>query len=89
MDRVDDRIRDRLPPVGGEEDALDLTGADFTKTKLTFVPYRGAGPAMLDLVAGTIDMMCDQSSNSLPQVHSGSVKAFAVTAPQRLAAAVK
>ncbi len=59
----------------------------FTNTKFTFVPYRGAGPAMLDLVAGTIDIMCDQSSNSLPQVRSNSIKAYAVTAPKRLASA--
>jgi tripartite-type tricarboxylate transporter receptor subunit TctC len=60
---------------------------NFTKTKFTFVPYRGAAPAMLDLVAGTIDIMCDQSSNSLPQVRDGKIKAFAVTAPKRLASA--
>ena len=48
----------------------------FTNTKFTFVPYRGAGPAMLDLVAGTIDIMCDQSSNSLPQVRRQSIKAL-------------
>ncbi|MBV8836722.1 MAG: tripartite tricarboxylate transporter substrate binding protein BugD [Alphaproteobacteria bacterium] len=60
---------------------------NFTKTKLTFVPYRGAGPALLDLVAGTIDIMCDQSSNSLPQVQAKAVKAFAVTAPKRIASA--
>jgi tripartite-type tricarboxylate transporter receptor subunit TctC len=42
---------------------------------------------MLDLVSGTIDLMCDQSTNSLPQVRANSVKAFAVTAPQRLASA--
>lgn len=60
---------------------------NFTKTKVTFVPYRGAGPALLDLVAGTIDIMCDQSANSLPQVQAGAVKAFAVTAPKRIASA--
>jgi tripartite-type tricarboxylate transporter receptor subunit TctC len=60
---------------------------NFTKTKFTFVPYRGSGPAMLDLVSGTIDLMCDQSTNSLPQVRSNSVKAFAVTSPKRLASA--
>ena len=60
---------------------------NFTKTKFTFVPYRGSGPAMLDLVSGTIDLMCDQSTNSLPQVRQNSVKAFAVTAPKRLASA--
>ncbi|HMK80769.1 MAG TPA: tripartite tricarboxylate transporter substrate-binding protein [Xanthobacteraceae bacterium] len=60
---------------------------NLTQTKLTFVPYRGVGPAMVDLVAGTIDIMCDQSANSLPHVRANSVRAFAVTAPKRLASA--
>lgn len=58
------------------------TGTDFQ-----FVPYRGAGPAMIDLVAGQIDIMFDQASNSLPHVKSGAIKAFAVTSPTRLASA--
>jgi len=60
---------------------------NFTNTRFTFVPYRGSAPAMLDLVSGTIDIMCDQSTNSLPQVRANAVKAFAVTAPKRLASA--
>lgn len=56
-------------------------------TKIQFVPYRGAAPALQDLMAGQIDMMIDQPSNSLPHVHAGKVKALAVTAPVRLAAA--
>ena len=56
-------------------------------TTIQFVPYRGAAPALQDLMAGQIDMMIDQPSNSLPQVHAGKVKALAVTAPNRLAAA--
>jgi tripartite-type tricarboxylate transporter receptor subunit TctC len=51
------------------------------------VPYRGTGPALLDLVAGQIDMIVDQASNSLPQVHAGQIRAYAVTAPNRLTAA--
>ncbi|SDG46931.1 Tripartite-type tricarboxylate transporter, receptor component TctC [Bradyrhizobium sp. Rc2d] len=58
------------------------TGTDFQ-----FVPYRGAGPAMIDLVAGQIDIMFDQASNSLAHVKSGAIKAFAVTSPTRLASA--
>jgi tripartite-type tricarboxylate transporter receptor subunit TctC len=54
---------------------------------LTFVPYRGTGPAMLDLMAGQINLMLDQSSNSLPQVREGKIRAFAVTASKRLASA--
>jgi tripartite-type tricarboxylate transporter receptor subunit TctC len=58
----------------------NLTGAH-----LSFVPYRGTGPALQDLVAGQIDMIIDQASNSLPQVRQGTIKALAVTAMTRLA----
>ena len=59
----------------------------MTDTRFQFVPYRGAGPAMADLVAGHIDLMFDQASNSLPQVRGGNIKAFAVTAKARLSSA--
>ena len=49
----------------------NMTGARFS-----FVPYRGAGPALNDLMAGQIDLMFDQASNSLPQVRGGTVKAL-------------
>jgi tripartite-type tricarboxylate transporter receptor subunit TctC len=60
----------------------NITGAQFQ-----FVPYRGAGPAMQDLVAGQVDLMIDQAANSLPQVRAGTIKAYAVTDKVRLAAA--
>ena len=53
----------------------------------TLVPYRGTGPAILDLIAGQIDLMIDQSSNSLPHVQGGKLRAFAVTAAKRLPSA--
>jgi tripartite-type tricarboxylate transporter receptor subunit TctC len=59
----------------------------FSDTKFLFVPYRGTGPAMQDLIGGQIQLMLDQSSNSLPQVRNKQIKAFAVTAKTRLAAA--
>jgi tripartite-type tricarboxylate transporter receptor subunit TctC len=58
-----------------------------TGTQFAFVPYRGTGPAMQDLVAGQIDFMIDTPTNSLPHVRAGSIKAFAVTAARRLDAA--
>src|SRR5262245_33812785 len=58
-----------------------------TGTKVQFIPYKGTGPAMQDLLAGRIDFMVDQAPNSLPQVRAGKIKAFAVTAKARLAAA--
>jgi tripartite-type tricarboxylate transporter receptor subunit TctC len=56
-----------------------------TGTRLNLVPYRGS--AMPDLVAGQIDMMIDPTINTLPQVRSGHIKAYAVTAKGRLTAA--
>jgi tripartite-type tricarboxylate transporter receptor subunit TctC len=56
-------------------------------TELQFVPYRGTGPALLDLVAGQIDIIVDQASNSLPQVQAGKIRAYAITDKKRLAAA--
>ncbi len=55
--------------------------------KLQFIPYKGTGPAMKDLMGGQIDMMVDQLSNSLPQVKAGRIKGYAITATQRSAAA--
>jgi len=54
---------------------------------LTFVPYKGTGPAMQDLVGGQIDIMFDQAVTALAQVRGGRIRAFAVTAKDRLAAA--
>jgi tripartite-type tricarboxylate transporter receptor subunit TctC len=58
-----------------------------TGTRFQFVPYRGAAPAMQALVAGEIDLIVDDPTSSLPQVRAGRIKAFAVTAKSRLAAA--
>jgi tripartite-type tricarboxylate transporter receptor subunit TctC len=67
-----------------------VAGAYFQKetdTRFQFVPYRGVNLAVQDLLAGQIDMMIDLASNSLPHVRAGTVKAYAVTAKSRLAAA--
>jgi tripartite-type tricarboxylate transporter receptor subunit TctC len=60
---------------------------NMTGTRFGFVPYRGAGPAMQDLMAGQIDLMFDIAGNSLPQVRAGTIKAIAVMANSRIAAA--
>jgi tripartite-type tricarboxylate transporter receptor subunit TctC len=59
----------------------------FTGTRYQFVPYRGLGPAMQDLLGGQIDLMIDSPTSSLPQVRAGTIKAFAVTAKTRSAVA--
>ena len=54
------------------------------KVDITQVPYKGAAPALNDLMGGQLDFMCDQTSNNLPSVQSGRVKAYAVAGTQRL-----
>lgn len=56
-------------------------------TKFQFVPYRGTGPAIQDLLAGRLDLIVDQLSNALPQVRGGRIRAYAITANARSAAA--
>jgi tripartite-type tricarboxylate transporter receptor subunit TctC len=55
------------------------------KVDITQVPYKGAAPALNDLMGGQLDLMCDQTSNNLPTVQSGRVRAYAVAGTQRLA----
>ena len=53
--------------------------------KLTTVPYKGAGPAMNDLMGGQVDLLCDQTTQTAPVIQDGKrVKVFGVTTPQRL-----
>ena len=76
--------------TGGIGTASHVGGVYFQNrigAKLQFVPYRGAAPAMVDLLSGQVDMMFDQVSNSLPLVRSGRLRAYAVTSAARLAAA--
>ena len=63
--------------------------AFFAATGVTYqlVPYRGTGPAMQDLMANQIQVMVDQSSNSLPQVQAGKIRAYGITARTRSPAA--
>ena len=56
---------------------------NMTGMKFQHVPYRGAAPAIQDLVAGHIDLMVDQLSNSVPQVKAGTVRAYALAAGTR------
>ena len=53
-------------------------------TDLTTVPYKGTGPALTDLIGGQVDFMCDQTTNTTPQIKGGKVKAYAVTSRKRV-----
>jgi tripartite-type tricarboxylate transporter receptor subunit TctC len=72
----------------GTASAGQVAGIFFEKatgTRFQFVPYRGVGPAIQDLMAGRIDLMFDLVANSLPHVRAGSVKAYAIMAKAPLA----
>jgi tripartite-type tricarboxylate transporter receptor subunit TctC len=76
--------------TAGAGSASHIAGIYFQKltgTTFRFIPYRGAGPVMQDMLAGNIDLNFDQAANSLPQVRAGQIRAYAVTAKTRLAAA--
>ena len=68
--------------------AANVTGVLFenlTGQKVQFIPYRGAGPAMTDLIAGTVDLLVVQGAVALPQIRAGKIKALANLSPQRSA----
>jgi tripartite-type tricarboxylate transporter receptor subunit TctC len=76
--------------IGGMGTGAHITAVMFqqmTGTAFNFVPYRGLGPMMQALIAGQIDLIFDQVSNSLPQVRAGTIRAYAVTSKKRLATA--
>ena len=73
----------------GNGTSIHLAGELFksrTGIFMTHIPYRGSGPALLDLVGGTVDVMFDNLPSALPQVKAGKLKAFAVTSAARSAA---
>jgi tripartite-type tricarboxylate transporter receptor subunit TctC len=60
--------------------AANVTGVLFenlTRQKVQFIPYRGAGPAMTDLISGTVDLLVVQGAVALPQIRAGKIKALA------------
>ena len=81
------------PPTAGTAGAgsgSHIAGLYFENVagiKLQYVPYRGTAPAMNDLVAGQIDIIVDQTSNSIAQVRAGTIRAYAVTDDKRVASA--
>jgi tripartite-type tricarboxylate transporter receptor subunit TctC len=73
--------------VGATGHVAGISFQKETGTRFQFVPYRGNGPGLQDLIAGQIELMIEPSSNFLSQVRAGSIKAYAITAKSRVAAA--
>jgi tripartite-type tricarboxylate transporter receptor subunit TctC len=73
----------------GNGTSIHLAGELFktqTGIFMTHIPYRGSGPALLDMVGGNVDVMFDNLPSAMPQIKGGKLKAFAVTSAQRSAA---
>lgn len=82
-----DKISGGTAGLGSGSHIGALAFFTVTGTNYQLVPYRGTGPAVQDLIANQIQIMIDQSSNSLPHIRAGKIKVYAVTAKKRTAAA--
>jgi len=73
----------------GNGTSIHLSGELFkslTGTYMVHIPYRGSGPALMDLMGGTMDLMFDNLPSALPHIKAGKLKALAVTSATRSAA---
>jgi tripartite-type tricarboxylate transporter receptor subunit TctC len=73
--------------AGSGSHIAGLAFEQATGIALQYVPYRGTGPAMNDLVAGQIDLIVDQTSNSIQQVRAGNIRAYAIVDSKRVESA--
>ncbi|AFK63440.1 hypothetical protein TKWG_17740 [Advenella kashmirensis WT001] len=70
--------------VGSASHLCSLMLQSALNSKMTFVPYKGTAPAMTDLMGGQIDIMCEQATNSIPQIESKKVKVYGVSSMKRM-----
>jgi tripartite-type tricarboxylate transporter receptor subunit TctC len=73
-----------IPGIGSTGNLAGISFQKATGTSFQFVPYRGDGPAVQDMMAGQIDMMIEPSSNFTAQVQAGTIRAIAVPAKTRM-----
>lgn len=74
--------------VGSASHLCGLLLQNALQIDMTTVPYKGAAPAITDLIGGQIDLMCDQTTNTTSQIEGKKVKAYAVSTPKRINTAV-
>jgi tripartite-type tricarboxylate transporter receptor subunit TctC len=90
LDWLKSRPQPAAAGTAGAGSGSHVAGLAFeaaTGIKLQYVPYRGTGPAMNDLVAGQIDLIVDQTSNSIQQVRAGNIRAYAIVDSKRVESA--
>lgn len=70
--------------VGSASHLCGLMMMNALNVKLNEIPYKGTGPALTDLMGGQVDILCDQTSGTVPSVKSGKIKAYASAGKTRL-----
>lgn len=70
--------------VGATSHLCAMLFNQTSATTVTMVPYRGTGPALQDLVAGNVDLICDQPVATGPHIQSGALKAYAMATKERI-----
>jgi len=70
--------------VGSASHLCALMLMNAMKVRLNEIPYKGTGPALTDLVGGQVDVLCDQTSGTVPQVRAGKIRAYAAAGKARL-----
>jgi tripartite-type tricarboxylate transporter receptor subunit TctC len=81
-----DKVRQAHGGIGASSHMACLLFNQALGVKPTSVAYRGTAPAMNDLIGGHVDFLCEQSVSVAEQIRAGAVKAYVVSANQRLAA---
>jgi tripartite-type tricarboxylate transporter receptor subunit TctC len=99
-DFAPDNLRDLIAYVKANREKINLANAGLgavsqlcgmlfmqaTGVELTTIPFQGTGPAMTALLGGQVDMLCDQTTQTIPQIKAQKVKFYGVTTKQRIAA---
>lgn len=70
--------------IGAASHLCGMLFMSAIQTEFLTVPYKGTGPAMNDLLGGTVDFMCDQTTSTTSQIKAGKVKVYGVTSPKRV-----
>lgn len=70
--------------VGSASHLCGLMMMNALNVKLNEIPYKGTGPALADVMGGQVDILCDQTSGTVPPVKGGRIKAYAVPGRARL-----
>lgn len=95
-----DNLRDLIAYVKANREKINLANAGLGAVsqlcgmlfmqaigvELTTIPFQGTGPAMTALLGGQVDMLCDQTTQTIPQIKAQKVKFYGVTTKQRIAA---